>query len=101
MRLTGWLLLLLPYVVAGCSGGGQSGCSTEPDTSVVSVAYIDAARIVECGDLRDMEGVLLEVRAKESLMRANGLDATAELYIATFEDIICRKAPALAAEIGI
>lgn len=86
------LPVVIPAVltVGGCGGSGDNGneasprkSDNKPDTSVVSEARRDALRLSECTSDVDSIAVILDIHAKESLMRAHNLDATADLYIAT------------------
>lgn len=71
-----------------CGGSGENEKSTLPDTTVKAEAVRDAERLNRCaGDENATVAIMLDIRAKESLMRAHSLDATADLYISTIEQL--------------
>lgn len=94
MKIPTTLISIILFVImtgCGAASGGDSSRSpdTHPDTSVISVGRADAERLRQAsGNESQVIAILLDIRAKESLMRKHSLDATADLYIATVEEAV-------------
>lgn len=88
IHLLAALTFLIGIPSCGGSADGTSQRSTLPDTTVRAEAEKDAARLNRvAGNENATVAVMLDIRAKEALMRAHSLDATADLYISTIEQL--------------
>lgn len=87
--LAGLVSMLLSCGCSDSSGSAQPRTQNLPDTTILSVARADAIRLIDAsGSEFATIGILLDIRAKESLLRSHDLDATADLYISHIRETI-------------
>ena len=92
---TAIISLAISVFFAACSSHGAdsnssntSGITNDARNIIIKTAQTDAQKAVQAPDDKQREGIILNIKAKESRLRSEGFNAHADLYISTTRHLI-------------